>query len=56
MAGSGVELTFSEFETSYVQGTIKKDTVILRDSAITAVEVQPEVVISGLEVATSSFL
>ncbi len=42
-AEKGSELTFSEFETSYVQGTIKKDTVILRDSAITAVEVQPEV-------------
>ncbi len=42
-AEKGSELTFAEFETSYVQGTIKKDTVILRDSAITAVEVQPEV-------------
>ncbi len=42
-AEKGSEITFAQFETSYKQGTIIEDSVVLRDGAITAVERQPEV-------------
>jgi cell division protease FtsH len=42
-AEKGSEITFAQFQTSYEQGTIKKDSVVLRDNAITAIERQPEV-------------
>mgnify|MGYP005840448363 CR=1 FL=1 len=42
-AEKGSEITYAQFETSYVQGNIQRDSVVLRDNAITATERQPEV-------------
>ena len=42
-AEKGSEITFSQFQTSYEQGNIDRDSVFLRDNAITAMERQPEV-------------
>ncbi len=42
-AEKGSKISYAQFETSYVQGNIKRDSVILHDNAITAIERQPEV-------------
>ena len=42
-AEKGSEITYKQFETSYKQGTIEQESVTLHESAITAIEVQPEV-------------
>ncbi len=42
-AEKGTEITLAQFENSYMQGTIKPDSVTVHDSSITAVELQPEV-------------